>query len=93
MELPFALASLAISAWLVARALPTRPALTGSAYGLAIGLMTDAGMRLFCEVDQPFHVLAAHGAVILLGATGGALTATIIERVKYRGLQIRNHRR
>lgn len=89
MELPFALPSLAISAWLVARALPTRPALTGSAYGLAIGLMTDAGMRLFCGVDQPFHVFAAHGAVILLGAIGGALTATVIERFKYRKLQVR----
>jgi hypothetical protein len=49
-------------------------------------------MRLFCEVDQLFHVFAAHGGVILLGAIGGALTATLIERVKYRRLQIRNHR-
>ncbi|MBX5463868.1 MAG: DUF1109 family protein [Steroidobacteraceae bacterium] len=89
MELPFALPSLAISAWLVARALPTRPALTGCAYGLAVGLMTDAGMRLFCAVNQPFHVFAAHGGVILSGAIGGALTATLIERVKYRRLQVR----
>jgi hypothetical protein len=89
MELPFAIPALAISAWLVARALPTHPALTGSAYGLAIGLMTDAGMRLFCPIDQPFHVFAAHGGVILLSATGGALTATLIERVKYRRLRIR----
>jgi hypothetical protein len=92
MELPFALPSLAISAWLVARALPTHPALTGGAYGLAIGLMTDAGMRLFCVVDQPLHVFAAHGGVILIGAAGGALTATIIERAKYRRLQIRGVR-
>jgi hypothetical protein len=89
MELPFALPSLAISAWLVARALPTRPALTGGAYGLAIGLMTDAGMRLFCEVDEAAHVFAAHGGVILLGAVGSAFTATLIERIKYRRLQIR----
>lgn len=89
MELPFVLPSLAISAWLVARALPTRPALTGGAYGLAIGLMTDAGMRLFCEVDEPFHVIAAHGGVILIGAAGGALLATLIERFKYRSLRIR----
>lgn len=88
MELQFALPSLAISAWLVARALPTRPALTGGAYGLAIGLMTDAGMRLFCPIDQAFHVVAAHGGVMLLGAIGGALIATLIERVKYRMLQI-----
>lgn len=87
MELLFSLPSLAISAWLVARALPTRPALTGAAYGLAVGLMTDAGMRLFCPIDQPFHVFAAHGGVILLGAIGAALTATIIERIKYRALR------
>jgi hypothetical protein len=91
MELPFALPSLAISAWLVARALPTRPALTGGAYGLAIGLMTDAGMRLFCVVDEPLHVFAAHGGVILIGAAGGALTATLIEHVKYRRLQAAQH--
>jgi hypothetical protein len=91
MELSFAFPSLAISAWLVARALPTRPALTGSAYGLAIGLMTDAGMRLFCAIDQPSHLFAAHGGVIVLGATGGALAATLIERVKYRRLQSQIH--
>jgi hypothetical protein len=89
MELIFALPSLAVSAWLVARALPTRPALTGGAYGLAIGLMTDAGMRLFCSIDQPFHVFAAHGGAILLGAVGGALIASLIERMKYRALRCR----
>jgi hypothetical protein len=87
MELPFAIPSLAISAWLVARALPTRPALTGAAYGLAVGLMTDAGLRLFCPIDQALHVIAAHGGAILLGAVGGAIMASVIERVKYRRLQ------
>ncbi|HEU4602226.1 MAG TPA: NrsF family protein [Steroidobacteraceae bacterium] len=86
MELFFAIPSLAISAWLVARALPTRPALTGAAYGLAVGLMTDAGVRLFCWIDQPLHVFAGHGGAILIGTLGGALTAAIIERVKYRRL-------
>jgi hypothetical protein len=89
MELIFALPSLAISAWLVARALPTRPAVTGAAYGLAVGLMTDAGMRLFCRIDQPLHVFAAHGGTILLGAAGGALIASITERLKYRALWCR----
>jgi hypothetical protein len=87
MELLFAIPSLAISAWLVARALPTRPSLTGAAYGLAVGLMTDAGLRLFCPIDQPLHVVAAHGGAILLGAAGGAILASVIERVKYRRLQ------
>jgi len=86
MELVFAVPSLAISAWFVARALPTRPALTGAAYGLAVGLMTDAGVRLFCWIDEPSHVFAAHGGAILLGAAGGAAIAAGIERVKYRRL-------
>jgi hypothetical protein len=89
MELPFAIPSLAISAWLVARALPTRPSLTGAAYGLAVGLMTDAGMRLFCQIDHPLHVFAAHGGVIVLGAVGGAVAAAVIERAKYRRLRFR----
>ena len=86
-ELLFAVPSLAISAWLVARALPMRPSLTGAAYGLATGLMTDAGLRLFCWIDQPWHVFAGHGGAILIGMVGGALTAALIERVKYRRLR------
>ena len=34
-------------AWLVSRALPNRPAPTGTLCGLGIGLMADAGLRLF----------------------------------------------
>ena len=86
-ELLFAIPSLAISAWLVARALPMRPSLTGAAYGLAIGLMTDAGLRLFCWIDQPLHVFAGHGGAILIATIGGALTATLIERAKHRRLR------
>ena len=86
-ELLFAIPSLAISAWLVARALPMRPSLTGAAYGLAVGLMTDAGVRLFCWIDQPLHVLAGHGGAVLIGTIGGALTATLIERAKQRHLR------
>ena len=87
MELPFAIPALAISAWLVARALPLHPSLTGAAYGLAVGLMTDAGMRLYCWIDQPLHVFAGHGGTLLIGTIGGALTAALIERGKYRRLR------
>jgi len=86
-ELMFAIPSLAISAWLVARALPMRPSLTGAAYGLAVGLMSDAGLRLFCRIDEPLHVFAGHGGAILIGTIGGALAATLIERAKYRRLR------
>jgi len=88
MELLFAVPSIAISAWLVARALPTRPALTGAAYGMAVGLMTDAGVRLFCWIDAPSHVFAAHGGAILLGVLGGAAIAAGVERIKYRRLNV-----
>ena len=86
-ELLFAIPSLAISAWLVARALPMRPSLTGAAYGLGVGLMTDAGLRLFCWIDDPLHVFAGHGGAILIGTVGGALIATLIERAKHRRLR------
>ena len=32
-------------AWLVSRALPNRPALTGALCGLGVGVMADAGLR------------------------------------------------
>lgn len=87
MELVFAVPALVITGWLVARALPTRPALTGAAYGLAVGLMTDAGVRLFCWIDSPSHVLVSHGGAILLGVVGSAAVAAIVERIKYRRLR------
>jgi hypothetical protein len=86
-ELMFAIPSLAVCAWLVSRALPMHPALTGASYGLAVGLMTDAGLRLFCWIDRPWHVFAGHGGAILIGTLGGALIATLIERAKYRRLR------
>jgi hypothetical protein len=87
MELVFAVPAIIVSAWLVARALPTRPALTGAAYGLAVGLMTDAGLRLFCWIDAPSHVFAAHGGAILIGAVASAVIAATVERSKYRRLR------
>jgi hypothetical protein len=49
--------------------------------------MTDAGMRLYCWIDQPLHVFVGHGGTILLGMIGGAVMAALIERVKYRRLR------
>jgi hypothetical protein len=75
---------LAAAAWLAARALPTRPAVAGAVYGLGAGLMADAGVRLFCWVSAPAHVLVAHGGSIILLAVAGALAATAVERLKGR---------
>lgn len=75
---------LAAAAWLVARALPTRPAVAGALYGLGAGLMADAGVRLFCRVSAPAHVLVSHGASILLLAAAGAAATTLVERIRGR---------
>lgn len=76
--------ALAIVAGLAARALPTRPAVAGAIYGLGAGLMADAGVRLFCRITSPSHVLFAHGGAILLLVLAGALAATAVERWKAR---------
>jgi hypothetical protein len=76
---------LAAVAWLAARAAPTRPALTGAIYGLGVGLVADAGVRLFCWVSEPAHVVIAHGAAIFALVAAGALTATLIDRLGERG--------
>ncbi|HEV7785085.1 MAG TPA: NrsF family protein [Thermoanaerobaculia bacterium] len=75
---------LAAAVWLASRALPTRPALAGAIYGLGAGIMADAGVRLFCWVSSPAHVLLAHGGAILFLAATGAAAATIVERIKRR---------
>jgi len=76
--------ALAVVAWLASRALPTRPAVAGAVYGLGAGLMADAGVRLFCWVSAPTHVLVAHGGAILFLAAAGAGAATVVERIKGR---------
>src|SRR4051794_1146795 len=42
----FSVPALIAPAWLVSRALPNRPALTGALCGLGVGIMADAGLRL-----------------------------------------------
>ena len=79
-----AVPALAAAGWLAARALPTRPAVAGALYGLGAGLMADAGVRLFCWVSAPAHVLVAHGGAILCLAAAGALASTLLERLKER---------
>jgi hypothetical protein len=71
---------LAAAGWLAARALPTRPALTGALCGLGAGLVSDAGMRLFCWVSDPGHVLASHGGAILAFMAVGAMVTSALDR-------------
>jgi hypothetical protein len=78
----FSIPALVAPAWLVSRALPNRPALTGALCGLGVGVMADAGLRLFCWDGDYMHILVAHGGAILILVAVGALCATVIERIK-----------
>ena len=80
----FSIPALVAPAWLVSRALPTRPALTGALCGFGIGLMADAGMRLLCWDGDYVHVLVAHGGAIAILVALGAMSASIVERIKAR---------
>lgn len=80
----FSIPALIVPAWLVSRALPVRPSLTGALCGLGIGVMADAGMRLLCWDGDYLHVLVAHGGAIAVLCLLGALSATLVERLKSR---------
>ncbi|HEU4532025.1 MAG TPA: NrsF family protein [Steroidobacteraceae bacterium] len=80
----FAVPALLLPAWLVARALPNRPGVAGALCGVAIGLMADAGLRLFCWDGERSHILIAHGGAIAILVGLGALAALGVERSKRR---------
>lgn len=81
----FSVPALIVPGWLVARAMPGRPALTGALCGLGIGLMEDSGVRLFCWVTEPAHVLLSHGGAIVLLMVLGAASAAVVESVRSAG--------
>jgi hypothetical protein len=85
MTISFSIPALVAPAWLVARALPNRPALTGALCGLGVGIMADAGLRLFCWDAGFAHLIVAHGGAIALLVMLGALCATLVERIKRSG--------
>ena len=84
MTATFSVPALAIPAWLVSRALPNRPALTGALCGLGVGLMSDAGLRALCWNGEHVHVLVAHGGAIAMLMALGAASAVAVERSKAR---------
>lgn len=67
------------------RALPRRPVLTGALCGLGVGVMADAGLRLFCWGGELVHIVLAHGGAIAILMALGAFGASIVEWVKARG--------
>lgn len=82
MTVVFSIPALLAPAWLVARALPNRPALAGALCGLGVGLMADAGLRLICWDAGFAHLIVAHGGAIVLLAVLGAASASFVERVR-----------
>jgi hypothetical protein len=84
MAVTFSVPALIVPAWLVSRALPARPGLTGALCGLGVGFMADAGLRLTCWDGDYAHVLVAHGGAIVILIGLGALSAMLVERVKAR---------
>lgn len=75
------LVAVLVAALLAARALPGRPAVTGALCGLGAGLLGDAGVRLFCWVSTPAHVLIAHGGAIVGLTLAGIVIAGRIEGI------------
>lgn len=84
MATAFSIPALVLPLWLMSRALPNRPALTGALGGLGVGLMADAGLRLLCWGGTYAHVVLAHGGAIVTLVALGALSATLVERSKAR---------
>jgi hypothetical protein len=76
------LPAIGAAAALSVRLLAGRPAVAGALYGLGAGLMSDAGVRLFCWVTEPSHVILAHGLAVLTFAALGAGVSAILERLK-----------
>jgi hypothetical protein len=74
----------ALAAVLAARAWPLKPAIAGALYGAGGGVIADAAWRLFCEVSEPSHVLAAHGLAILTLTLSGSIAACAIEWLRGR---------
>ena len=80
----FSIPVLVLPVLVASRGLPNRPALMGALCGLGVGFMGDAGLRLLCWDGDYAHVLLAHGGAIAILVGLGALSAVLVERVKYR---------
>jgi hypothetical protein len=78
------LPALLFAAVLVARAYPLHAMTAGALYGLGAGLMSDAGLRLYCGYSTPGHVVFGHIGAVAAVAIAGAAVAMVIERVRRR---------
>ncbi len=72
---------LALTVFLVFRAYPTRPGVTGALAGLGAGLLADGSWRTYCEVSDPAHVLTTHFASVALLTLAGVVLARLFSRI------------
>jgi len=72
---------LTLTLFLVFRAYPTRPGLTGALAGFGAGLLADGSWRTYCEVTDPAHVLTTHFASVALLTLAGIVLAQVFSRV------------
>jgi len=75
---------LGLALLLAMRAHPTRPALVGAMCGLAAGVFTESGWRLYCSVSAPAHVFSSHLLAVALLTGAGAIIAASIDRFRSR---------
>jgi hypothetical protein len=77
-----ALPALLFAGALAARALPLRPAAAGALYGLGAGLMSDAGLRLYCDYSVVTHLLFSHMGAVAGVTLAGAGLASVIQWIR-----------
>ncbi len=82
-DLALALPALAVTLWLVFRALPLRPSVAGLLGGAGVAVVADALNHVICPMSDLRHVLVWHtGALIGLMLVGFAVGA-LWERRRY----------
>ena len=82
-DLALGLPALAVTLWLVFRALPLRPSIAGLLGGTGAAITADAINHIVCPMSDLRHVLVWHTGVIFGLMLVGWLTGKIWERVRF----------
>jgi hypothetical protein len=82
-DVALGLPALAVTLWLVFRALPLRPSIAGLLGGAGAAITADAVNHIVCPMSDLRHVLVWHTGVIFGLMLLGWLTGTIWERVRF----------
>jgi hypothetical protein len=82
-DVALGLPALAVTLWLVFRALPLRPSIAGLLGGTGAAVTADAINHIVCPMSDLRHVLVWHTGVIFGLMVVGWLTGMIWERVRF----------